>query len=113
LPSLTGAQIKIKKEDRTRNYPVNIKYMSSTVYNINFTVPAGYTLKGWEGLNKTTQNDFASFTTTAKMENNVLTIQAKQLFKKTNVEAANWPSIVAILDAVYNFSQSKLLLKKN
>lgn len=112
LPSLIGSQTRIKKEDKTRSYPVNIKSASAITYYINFTVPAGYTLKGWEGLNKKTENDFASFTSRAKLENNVLYIQAREVFKKTNVEAANWPSIVVVLDAAYNFSQAKLLLKK-
>jgi hypothetical protein len=112
IPFLMGEQTKIKKEDRTRTLPINIRYEGNFTYNIAFDIPVGYTIKGWEALNQRTDNEFASFTGKAKIVNNQLLIQAKQVFKNVNVKAENWPAVVQVLDATYKFSQRKLLLKK-
>ncbi len=112
LPKLIGIQTKIKKEERTRTLPIDTRFPRTLSWNIGIAIPAGYTAKGVEGLNKKIDNESASFTCIAKIENNVIYLDVKKVYKSKNFDVAKWPSLVAVLDAAYTFSQSKIILKK-
>ena len=81
-------------------------------WSISMPIPVGYTAKGVESLNKKIDNDCASFSCVAKVENNTILLDIKKIYKGKNFDAAKWPSLVAVLDAAYTFSQSKIILKK-
>ncbi|WP_153797766.1 DUF3857 domain-containing protein [Foetidibacter luteolus] len=112
LPALISGQTKIKKEDRVRSLPADVIYPRTLSWTISMPVPAGYTVKGLDRLNKSISNDCGSFTTVAKADNNTITITVQKMYKLKNFEASQWPAMLAILDAAYNFSQSKLVLQK-
>lgn len=112
LPVLMGAQPKIKKEELKRNASIDLRYPRSLAWSISFTLPAGYTAKGLENLNKTITNNCGSFTSTARIENNVVILNVKKQYNGRYFDAAQWNNIVSLLDAAYNISQSKLVLTK-
>jgi hypothetical protein len=113
LPKLIGTQTKIKKDERTRTLPIDTRFPRILAWNITLAIPAGYTAKGIDGLNKTIDNDAASFTCKAKVENNTIVLDVKKVYKGKNFDVAKWPSLMAVLDAAYSFSQAKIILKKN
>ena len=112
LPSLVTQQTKISKEERTRTMPVDVRYPRTLSWNINFTIPAGYTVKGIESLNQNISNDCASFASNARIENNTLVIDVTKMYKGQHFDLQQWPKMLEVLEAAYNFSQSKIVLKK-
>ena len=76
-------------------------------------VPEGYTVKGLESLNKTVDNVCGSLVTTATMEGANLVIDVRKVYKGGHFESGQWKQLVDVMDAAYNFSQAKVILKKN
>ena len=112
LPTLVGKQPKISKEERNRTLPVDMRYPRVMSWTISFAIPAGYTAQGLEALNKTVSNNAGSFLSVAKVENNNVVLQVRKVYLVKNMEAGEWNNVTQILDAAYEFSQSKLVLQK-
>jgi hypothetical protein len=112
VPSLIGVQTRLKKEERTRNLPVDIRYPRTMSWKIVFAVPTGYTAKGVESLNKRIDNEFGAFISTCRVENNNLVLDVKKVYKGRTFDANKWPLLLSIQDAAYAFSQSKIVLRK-
>lgn len=112
IPALIGAQTNLKKEERKRTLPVDVRYPRTLSWNIVFAIPSGYTTKGLEALNKTVSNECGSFTSIARIENGNLIVSVKKVFTVRSFDTQKWPLLLSIQDAAYAFSQSKVLLKK-
>lgn len=112
LPALIGNQPKITKDERPRTLPIDVRYPRTLLYTITCSVPDGYTVKGLRNLTRHLDNDCGSFTSTAAVKDGVLEIDVRKLYKVKNMDAAKWPELCALLDAVYTFSQSKVVLQK-
>ena len=91
---------------------VDVRYPRTLSWNIIFTIPAGYTVKGMESLNQNVSNDVAAFSSTARIENNSLIIDVSKIYKGQHFDLQQWPKMLEVLEAAYNFSQSKIVLKK-
>ena len=79
---------------------------------ISFTIPEGYKAVGVNNLNMNIDNDAATFAVQASVEGNQLKLLVKKLYKQANVKKENWPKLLQSLEAAFNFSQKKILLKK-
>jgi len=113
LAKLIGEQIKIKKDERTRTLPIDARYARTLKWTIVFAIPAGYTVQGLDNLTRNINNETGSFISSARAEGSTLTIEVKKTYKAKNFEARQWPFLLDILDAGYNFSQAKIILKKS
>jgi hypothetical protein len=113
VPGLIGGQAQVKPEDRQRKYDIDVRYPRTLTWDINFTVPAGYTVKGLTGLNQEIDNEAGTFTTKAVMEGNVLKLSVKKAYKQAKINKENFSKMLEFIDAAYNFSQRRILLKKN
>ncbi len=113
LPALIGSQVKIDKDERKRVLPVDLRYSRKVLWHLSLAVPDGYTVKGLENLQKQVDNECGSFVTTAVMEGNKLVIDVRKIYKGSHYDANHWSQVVQILDAAYNYSQSKVVLVKN
>ena len=58
------------------------------------------------------ENAAGTFGVQASVEGNILTLLVKKHNKNTTVKKEDWPKLLEMLDAAYNFSQKKILLKK-
>ena len=112
LAKLIGEQIKIKKDERTRTLPIDARYARTLRWTIVFAIPAGYAVQGLDNLTRNINNEVGSFISSAKAEGSTLTIEVKKSYKAKNFEARQWPFMLEVLDAGYNFSQAKIILKK-
>ncbi|HWB25555.1 MAG TPA: DUF3857 domain-containing protein [Chitinophagaceae bacterium] len=112
LSLLTGGQTKIKKEERTRTYPIDIGFPREFLWTISMPIPAGYTVVGLDGLKKNVVNECGSFMSTADVKDNNIVISVKKVYKQSKFDASKWPLMLEMLDAGYRFTQSKLILKK-
>ncbi|MBL0356535.1 MAG: DUF3857 domain-containing protein [Chitinophagaceae bacterium] len=113
VPALMGGQLQVKPEDRKRNYDIDVRYPRMLTWEINFTIPAGYTLKGLADLNQHVDNEVGSFTTSAVIEGNILKLNIKKVYKQAKIGKDNFNKMLDFIDAAYNFSQRRILLKKS
>lgn len=111
LVGLTGSQLQIKKEQRSRKYDIDVRYPKTYTWNIQFKIPAGYTAEGLAELNKKIENETGSFTCTAKEENGSVTINVVKCYKAKDIAAAKWNDMLAFIDAAYNSTFKYILLK--
>lgn len=112
VPGLIGDQLWLSQDERKREMDANMGYPRSLRNVISFTIPEGYKAVGVQNLNMSIDNEAGTFAVQASVENNVLNILVKKIYKNATVKKENWPALVAMLDAAYNFSQKKILLKK-
>lgn len=113
VPALMGGQVQVKPEDRQRKYDVDVRYPRMLTWDINFTIPTGYTLKGLVDLNQNVDNEIGTFTTKAVIEGNVLKLNIKKIYKQAKISKDNFNKMLEFIDAAYNFSQRRILLKKS
>jgi hypothetical protein len=113
VPLLMGGQFQIKAEDRQRKYDVDVRYPHILTWDINYSIPAGFTVKGLAGLNQSVENETGAFITKATIEGNVLKLNIKKIYKQTIIKKENFNKMLEFLDAAYDFSQRKILLKKS
>lgn len=112
VPGLIGDQLWISQDDRKREVDAYMEYPKSIRNIINFTIPAGYKVVGIQNLNSNIDNAVGTFAVQATVEGNTLNILVKKHYKQTTVKKEDWPKLLEMLDAAYNFSQKKVLLKK-
>lgn len=112
VPGLIGDQLFIPQEDRSREVDAYMSYPEVIRNVINFTIPAGYKAVGIQNLNMNLENEVGTFAVQATVEGNTLNILVKKHYKNGTVKKEDWPKLVAMLDAAFNFSQKKVLLKK-
>ena len=113
VPGLMGGQAQVKQEDRVRKYSIDVRYPRTFTWDINYTFPAGYSVKGLADLNQNVENEAGSFSSKATVEGNVLKLSIKKVYKQTKIKKDDFGKMLAFLDAAYNFSQRRVLLKKN
>ena len=111
LPGLMGSQLQIRKEERERNFDIDVRYPRKFRWQINLVIPAGYTAEGIEGLNSSIDNETGSFITSAKQEGSSISIDIQKIYKQKNIKKEKWPQMLEFIDAAYNFTHKLILLK--
>ena len=106
-------QVEITKKEKERKNNIYSNYPRSYENEIIFEIPDGYSASGIEKLNKKVQNETGEFTSTAKIEGNKLIIKTLKQYNKYYWPNADWNKMVSFLDEAYQFTQEKILLKKN
>jgi hypothetical protein len=112
VPALIGDQLFISQEDRKRESDAFMRYPEAIRHVINFTIPAGYKAVGVQGLSQVIDNEVGTFAVQATVEGSTLSILVKKHYKQVSVKKEDWPRLVEMLDAAFNFSQKSVLLKK-
>jgi hypothetical protein len=112
IGKLIGSQLEIKPEQRERTVDVDMPYAKSSNTLIELVIPAGYEIDGIEKLNKKVENETGGFVSSAKLENGKLVITTHKYYSNRFEKAANWPKLLAFIDAAFEFGKEKILLKK-
>ncbi|MEO6167133.1 MAG: hypothetical protein ABIO46_11040 [Chitinophagales bacterium] len=81
-------------------------------YQVTIDLPAGYKAEGLEALNNNVYNLTGSFVSTAKVDGQKLIINVAKTYKTDFVKKEDWLKMVEFLDAAYNFTQKKIVIKK-
>jgi hypothetical protein len=113
LGSLIGGQVELKDKDRTRQNDIDMDYAKTITTEINFTIPDGYTVEGLDDLNMNIDNPSMSFISKTSQEGKVIKVTVKKEYKVNHDSKANWKNWMEVLDAAYNFTQKKVVLKKS
>lgn len=110
---LIGGQIDILDEERKRVENIHMNYPRSYNYAITLNIPDGYSVSGLAKLNKNVANKTGAFISTATLEGNQLLITSSKQYKNNYEDNADWPLMMAFLDEAFQFTNEKILLKKN
>jgi hypothetical protein len=108
-----GGQIDLTEEQKKRTSNIYMSYPRSFNYEIVLNIPEGYTVSGVENLSKSVENSTGGFKSNATIEGNKLVIKAEKHYKNYYEPNSNWSQMVTFLDAAFQFTQSKVLLKKS
>lgn len=112
IPGLIGDQNFLNADERNRNADAFLGFPRIIRNVIQFTIPEGYQVVGLQRLNQTVENDVAAFAVQASVEGNTLTLLTRKHYKQIRVGKEQWPKLVEMLDAAFQFSQKKILLRK-
>ena len=112
IGKLIGEQVHIEEKEHKRTNNVYMVYPRSFEEEITVTIPDGYTVTGLEKLTKKVENATGGFISSAKLEGNKLNVKVYKYYANYYEPNKNWKSLVAALDAAYQFTQEKVLLKK-
>jgi hypothetical protein len=110
LAGLIGSQLQVKKEQRDRQYDIDVRYPKSYNWSINFKIPEGYAVKGLSELNNSIDNSTGNFSLNAKEENGFVVINITKIYKQKNIGKGSWKDMLAVIDAAYNSSFKNILL---
>lgn len=113
IGKMIGQQLKLDEKENARKENVYSVFPRSYQEEVNFEIPAGYTVSGIEKLNKKVENATGGFTSTAVVEGNILKIKTYKYYVNHFEPNTNWKDMVAFLDVAYQFTQEKILLKKS
>lgn len=109
---LGGGFIKLEEKEKKRDVDVYMPCARSFNYTVIINIPAGYTAKGMEEMNQSKVNKTGSFTSTAVLKGNKLTITATRIYTNNFEKAAQWPQMVELMDLAANFDSKKILLER-
>jgi hypothetical protein len=112
IGKLLTSQIEIDKKEKDRKNSVYLSFPRSFENEIIFEIPIGYSVSGIEKLNKNVVNQTGQFVSIASLEGNKLTIKTSKQYKNYYEPNSNWNKMIQFLDAAYQFTQEKILLKK-
>jgi len=112
IPGLIGDQLFIAPDEKKREVDAYMGFPRSIRNVINFTIPAGYKAVGINNLNMNIDNETGTFAVMASVEGDQVRILVKKVYKQITVKKEDWPKMMQFIDAAFNFSQKKVLLKK-
>lgn len=110
--ALIGGQVEIEENEKKRDYDVWLPYPRTLTYQLIIELPAGYKAEGLEALNSNVDNLTGSFISTAKLDGQKLLINVAKTYKTDFVKKEDWLKMVEFLDAAYNFTQKKIVIRK-
>lgn len=109
---LIDAQFEVEEDMLERNYDIYMRHARSYDNTVEFEIPEGYTVEGVEALNISVENETGYFKSTAKVDGNLLILTTNKGYKSNFESKENWDKMVDFLDAAYQFTQQKVVLKK-
>jgi hypothetical protein len=112
LGKFLTSQIELTKKEKDRVDNIYMGYPRSIENEIQFTIPEGYTVSGLEKFNKKVENSTGGFISTAVQNGNIISIKTSKFYNNYYEPNSNWPKMIDFLDAAYQFTQEKILLKK-
>lgn len=111
LSGLMGGQLHINEDDRLREFDADLRYPRKLRWQINFTIPTGYTVDGLKELTNNIDTEAGSFISSATVKDNVLTLDIQKIYKTSQVKRENWGQMLAFVDAADAFTNRLILLK--
>jgi hypothetical protein len=109
---LIGNYGKVDEKERQRIIDVYMPAARTLTYDINVAIPRGYQVKGIEELNHSQKNEVGSLNISANVQGDNLAIKVTRIYDHNFEKAAQWPKLLELLDAAYNFTTQKILLEK-
>ncbi|SRX72225.1 DUF3857 domain-containing protein [Aequorivita antarctica] len=112
IGKLLVSQVDLSNKEKGRTNNIYMSYPRSFNYQIIVNIPDGFSVSGLENLISSVENETGGFISKASIDGNKLVIDIQKFYKKNYEPNANWQKMVAFLEAASQFTQSKILLKK-
>lgn len=112
IGGLIGTQFELGKEDMERKSDIHLNFPKSVNYIIKIKVPIGYTVEGLNQLNFNIDNSEGSFISKVREESGNIILETTKNYKVLDAKKVDWKNFIAFLEAAYDFSQKKVILKK-
>jgi hypothetical protein len=109
---LIGKQVELDKYDSVRKSDVYLSCAHEMDYEVDFNIPSGYKVDGVNALNMNVSNATGGFISTASVNGNTLVIKTRKYYAANYQPVEKWPDMKQFLQAAYDFTQKKILLKK-
>ncbi len=113
IGKMLGSQVQLDQKDKSaRQMDVHVSAAKSFAYTVQLAIPEGYAVDGLDQLNFNVENKYGSFKSNAKIEGNSIVLDAKKVYKLDFIPKEDWTSAYTFLEAAYDLSQTKVVLKK-
>ena len=113
IGKLQGGQLSIEGDQRKRKLDVYAPFPRSLEYDIRFAIPQGYAVEGLDALNKRVENAAGSFICEATNTGQSIILKVRKSYNHAFEPVANWENMLAFIDAAKEWSNSRIVLKKN
>lgn len=105
-------QVQLSKEEiQSRTHPIDVDFAKTIINQITIEIPSDLTVEGLDALNMNVDHEQGSFISKAVFEGNKINITTSKIYKKQHLEVEEWSNLVEMLEAAYNFTQKKIVLK--
>ena len=116
IGDVIGPQVEMYQE-KPRQFPMELHYPHVLDRKIRFEIPKGYRIKNLEDLNirhvhPASGEPTMSFVSSYKVENNLLTIQVTEEYRKTYYPLREYEIFKQIINAAADFNKIALILEK-
>lgn len=107
-----GEQRQISGSDRRRDVSILFAAPMKYDYDIEFTIPAGYTLaeESLADFTKSVNTADASFNTQVRVEGDKIIIRAVERYPRSVYAPSSWQNILDVKDALYLFCSATVVL---
>ena len=112
LGKMITAQVAIDKKEQDRKNNVYLNFPKSFWNEIILEIPKGYEVSGLDKFNKSVVNETGEFVSSAIIKDNKVVVKTSKIYNTYYEPNKNWAKMVQFLDAAYQFTQEKILLKK-
>ncbi len=113
IGKILSMQPKLDEDDlKPRQSEIQVNYPRTLEYEVELTLPTGYTIEDLKELNSNIENEMMSFKVESKLNGDKLLVKTTKVYKKITAPKTEWQKMVDVFTAAYNFSQKKVVLKK-
>ena len=113
IGKIMSKQPKLDEDNlKPRQTEIQVNYPKTIVYELEMTLPTGYSIEDLKDLNTNLDNEMMSFKVEAQLVGDKLTVKTTKLYKKIVAPKTEWQKMVDVFTTAYDFSQKKIVLKK-
>lgn len=113
LGKFLTSQIELSEKEKNRTNNIYMSFPREIEHEIQFEIPEGYTASGLDKFNKNEINETGGFVSSISQNGNLITIKTSKSYNNYYEPNANWNKMIDFLEDAYQFTQEKILLKKN
>ncbi|MEC3906106.1 hypothetical protein VOI54_03695 [Tamlana sp. 2201CG12-4] len=113
IGKLIGNQVDLDAKQKQRKDNIYMNYPRSFSNEITLNIPEGYTVSGLEAFNTSVENKTGGFVSSANIEGSELKIKTHKYYMNYYEPNTNWNQMILYLEAAFQFTQTKILLKKS
>jgi hypothetical protein len=113
LGKILSKEPKLDDDDlKTRQSDIQMNFPKTLVYELELTLPTGYTIEDLKDINLNIDNVLMSYKVESQLVGDKLSVKTTKVYKKINAPKTEWQKIVDVFTAAFDFSQKKVVLKK-
>lgn len=112
IGQVSGDQLQLDRDElEGRRSDVKFECPKSITTVSTIELPSGVQVQGLDEVNMKIDNEVGRFECIATQEGNNITMTTTKIYKKSEFSADKWPLMVEFLEAAYEQSQKKVILK--